>query len=118
MMKHFATVDEFGQWMATNHETTAEVWVALPKKGTPVASVTRSEALDVALCHGWIDSQANSADMPDGWWAQRFSPRRRRSNWSRINRARVEALTAAGRMRPAGIEQVERAKADGRWAAA
>ncbi|MFH0246837.1 YdeI family protein [Streptomyces chitinivorans] len=113
-----ATVDEFAEWMEKNHRDADEIWVALPKKGTDVPSITRSEALDVALCYGWIDGKAFSGNVPDGWWAQRFSPRRRRSPWSKINCAKVENLTAAGRMRPAGLEQVELAKADGRWAAA
>lgn len=113
-----ATAEEFAAWMEANHRTATEVWLALPKKGTDVPSVTRSEALDIALCYGWIDGKAYSGSTPDGWWAQRFSPRRPRSPWSRINCARAEALIAAGRMRPAGLEQVELAKADGRWDAA
>ncbi|TDD17247.1 YdeI/OmpD-associated family protein [Nonomuraea diastatica] len=115
---HCATADDFAAWLEEHHQTAAEIWLALPKKGTDVASVTRSEALDVALCYGWIDGKAASARMPDGWWAQRFSPRRPRSPWSKVNCARVEELIAAGRMRPAGLHQVERARADGRWAAA
>ncbi|GAB4085407.1 YdeI/OmpD-associated family protein [Myceligenerans cantabricum] len=115
---HCDTIDEFEQWMEENHETADEVWVALPKKGTDVASLTRSEALDVALCFGWIDGKAYSGHVPDGWWSQRFSPRRKRSPWSKINCGRVEELLAGGRMRPTGIAQVEQAKADGRWEAA
>ncbi|MEV0756479.1 YdeI/OmpD-associated family protein [Streptosporangium sp. NPDC050280] len=114
----FASVEEFATWLEANHRTADEVWVALPKKGTPVPSVTRSQALDVALCYGWIDGKAFSGNSPDGWWAQRFSPRRARSSWSKINCAKVEKLIAAGRMRAAGLEQIELAKADGRWAAA
>jgi len=114
----FGSVDEFAAWLEANHATATDVWVALPKKGTPVASVTRSEALDVALCYGWIDARANSAMMPEGWWAQRFCPRRSRSTWSKVNRVKVEGLVAAGRMRPAGLAQIEAAKADGRWDAA
>ncbi|MFF3315533.1 YdeI family protein [Streptomyces sp. NPDC003035] len=113
-----ACVEEFAAWMEAHHEAADEVWLALPKKGTAVASVTRSEALAVALCYGWIDGKAFSGNVPDGWWAQRFSPRKRRSPWSKINRAKVEKLIAAGRMRPAGLAQIELAKADGRWAAA
>lgn len=113
-----ASVEEFTAWMEAHHDTADEVWVALPKKGTPVPSITRSEALDVALCYGWIDGKAYSGNVPDGWWAQRFSPRKRRSPWSRINCAKVEKLIAEGRMRPAGLAQIELAKADGRWAAA
>ena len=113
-----ATPEEFAAWLEANHRTATGVWLALPKKGTAVPSVTRSEALDVALCYGWIDGKASSATMPEGWWAQRYSPRRARSPWSQINCGRVEQLIAAGRMRPAGLAQVEQAKADGRWAAA
>src|SRR5207302_8335496 len=113
-----ATVDEFAAWLEANHPTATEVWLALPKKGTAVPSVSRSEALDVALCYGWIDGKAFSGNVSDGWWAQRFSPRRARSPWSKINCARVEQLIAKGRMRPAGLAQVEQARADGRWAAA
>lgn len=114
----FASTEEFTAWMEVNHRTAAEVWLALPKKGTDVPSVTRSEALDVALCYGWIDGKATSATTPDGWWAQRFTPRTPRSTWSKVNRVKVEKLIQAGRMRPAGLEQIELAKADGRWAAA
>src|SRR4029453_18813083 len=85
------------------------------EEGTPVPSVTRPEAVDVALCYGWIDGKTTSSTMPDGWWAQRFTPRRPRSTWSKVNRIHVERLIAAGRMRPAGQRQVDLAKADGRW---
>ncbi|RZU52407.1 uncharacterized protein YdeI (YjbR/CyaY-like superfamily) [Krasilnikovia cinnamomea] len=111
----FASPDDFTAWMEQHHSTAAEVWVALPKKGTPVPSVSRAEALDVALCYGWIDGKSFSGNVPDGWWAQRFTPRRKRSSWSKINCARVEQLIAEGRMRPAGLAQIEAAKADGRW---
>ncbi|WP_197523053.1 YdeI/OmpD-associated family protein [Actinokineospora pegani] len=115
---HFPTVADFAQWMEANHTEVDEVWVALPKKGTDVGSLTRGEALDVALCYGWIDGKAYSGDVPEGWWAQRFSPRRKRSPWSKINCARVRELIAEGRMRPPGQEQIDLAKADGRWDAA
>ncbi|MFI8308352.1 YdeI family protein [Streptomyces sp. NPDC085927] len=114
----FATVDEFAQWMEEHHRTASEVWVALAKKGTDVPSVTRTESLDVALCYGWIDGKASSVGTPDGWWAQRFTPRRPRSSWSKVNCTKVEELIRTGRMRPAGLEQIELAKADGRWDAA
>ncbi|MEU9607378.1 YdeI/OmpD-associated family protein [Streptomyces sp. NPDC048057] len=114
----FTTVEDFTEWMEKHHRSAEEVWVALPKKGTPVTSINRTEALDVALCYGWIDGKAASANTPDGWWAQRFTPRRPRSPWSKINCAKVTELIDAGRMRPAGLEQIERAKEDGRWAAA
>ncbi|MFD9733439.1 YdeI family protein [Umezawaea sp. NPDC059074] len=119
-MEHqvFATIEEFEAWMEENHAVADEVWVPLAKKGTDVPSITRDEALDVALCYGWIDGKSFSGSTPEGWWAQRFSPRRKRSPWSRINCARVQELIEAGWMRPAGLEQIEAAKADGRWDAA
>jgi uncharacterized protein YdeI (YjbR/CyaY-like superfamily) len=89
------------------------VWIRIARKSAGRASVTADEADEVALCYGWIDSHRRAGD--DVWFLQRFSPRRRRSPWSRINAARVEALTAAGRMRPAGLAAVAAAKADGRW---
>lgn len=114
----FAGAEEFAQWLEEHHRTASLLWLAMPKKGVDAASVTRSEAVDVALCFGWIDGQASSARAPEGWWALRFSPRRPRSAWSKINCDKAEELIRAGRMRPAGLEQVERAKADGRWEAA
>lgn len=92
------------------------VWLKIAKKGTGVSTVTYSDALDVALCHGWIDSQKGAVDAT--WFKQRFTPRKPRSKWSRINVARAEALLAAGRMRAAGVAEVDAAKSDGRWAAA
>lgn len=88
-------------------------WVKFAKKGSGVTSMTYPEAVDVALCHGWIDGQARSLD--DTFYLQRFTPRRKKSVWSRINVDKVSRLTAEGRMRPAGLLEVERAKADGRW---
>jgi uncharacterized protein YdeI (YjbR/CyaY-like superfamily) len=117
-MLTFPDVATFEAWMAEHHAGADEVWVLFPKKGTPVASITRSETLDVALCHGWIDGKAMSGGAPEGWWAQRFTPRRKRSTWSKVNRVRVEKLIAAGRMTPAGQVQIDLAKADGRWDAA
>ncbi|MFE3070635.1 YdeI family protein [Streptomyces sp. NPDC059247] len=115
---HCVSVAEFAAWLEEHHEGADEVWIALPKKGTPVPSISRDEALDVALCYGWIDGKAYSGNVPEGWWAQRFSPRKRRSPWSRINCAKVEKLIGAGRMRPSGLAQIELARADGRWDAA
>lgn len=89
------------------------LWVKFAKKGSGVTSMTYPEAVDVALCHGWIDGQARSLD--DTYYLQRFTPRRKKSLWSRINVDKVERLIAEGRMRPAGLLEVERAKADGRW---
>ncbi|MFE0427017.1 YdeI family protein, partial [Streptomyces sp. NPDC058953] len=114
----FATADAYDQWLTEHHDTATEMWIALPKKGTDATSLTRAEALDVSLCHGWIDGLASSTNTPDGWWALRHSPRRPRSPWSKINRARAEELVREGRMRPAGLDRIESARADGRWAAA
>ncbi|GAA4891030.1 YdeI/OmpD-associated family protein [Streptomonospora salina] len=114
----FATAEDFADWLDEHHHSASSIWLAMPKKGTGAASVTRAQALDIALCFGWIDGQTSSARAPEGWWAQRFTPRRPRSAWSRINRDRAEELIAAGHMRPAGLEHVQRAKADGRWEAA
>ncbi|GAA4937761.1 YdeI family protein [Streptomonospora halophila] len=114
----FATAQQLAEWFEEHHRTVGHIWVAFPKKGTDARALTRSEVLDLALCYGWIDGQASSAGTPEGWWAQRYSPRRPRSPWSKINCAKAEELISAGRMRPAGLEEVERAKADGRWDAA
>ena len=113
----FATAADFEAWLAEHHATEDELWIEYPRKGTGVPSVTHSDAIDVALCFGWIDGLRRTSDEP-GFYTQRFTPRRARSKWSQVNVARVEALVAAGRMRPAGLAEVERAKADGRWAAA
>jgi uncharacterized protein YdeI (YjbR/CyaY-like superfamily) len=89
------------------------VWIKMAKKHTGVPSLDWARAVEVALCFGWIDGKAQRID--DDWYLQRFTPRRPKSNWSKINRQKVEALTAAGRMRPAGLAEVDHAKADGRW---
>lgn len=114
----FATAEDFDRWLTEHHETATEIWVALPKKGTDAVSVTRAEVLDIVLCHGWIDGRAESKGTPDGWWSLRHTPRRRRSPWSKVNRTRAEELVREGRMLPAGLAEIERARADGRWAAA
>jgi uncharacterized protein YdeI (YjbR/CyaY-like superfamily) len=111
-----ASAQEWEEWLATNHDSAKEAWLRLAKKGSGAVSVTRAEALEVALTHGWIDGQSASQD--ETYWLQRFTPRTRRSKWSKINCAAVEALIAAGRMKPAGLAAVEAAKSDGRWDAA
>jgi uncharacterized protein YdeI (YjbR/CyaY-like superfamily) len=103
-------------WLAEHHEASTGIWLRIAKKGSRTASVTIGDALDVALCYGWIDSQRKSYDM--NHYLQRYSPRRARSPWSRLNVERVDALIEAGRMRPRGLAEVAAAKADGRWAAA
>jgi uncharacterized protein YdeI (YjbR/CyaY-like superfamily) len=101
-------------WLAAHVEEQAGVWLVLAKKGTTEpTSVTYDQALDEALAHGWIDGLVGRRD--DATYRQRFTPRRRRSNWSARNAGRVERLSDEGRMHPSGIAEVERAKADGRW---
>jgi uncharacterized protein YdeI (YjbR/CyaY-like superfamily) len=103
-------------WLDREHESSSGVWLRLTKKGSDYRGPLYAEAVEVALCFGWIDGQAKSYDV--GSWMQRFTPRRPKGNWSRSNRDRVTVLLEQGRMRPAGLRQVEAAKADGRWDAA
>jgi uncharacterized protein YdeI (YjbR/CyaY-like superfamily) len=103
-------------WLEQHGSESREIWIKLAKKASGIASVTYGEAVEVALCYGWIDGQAKGLD--EDWHLQRFTPRRARSNWSKLNRARAEALIESGEMRAAGLLEVERAKADGRWDAA
>jgi uncharacterized protein YdeI (YjbR/CyaY-like superfamily) len=112
----FASADEWEAWLEEHHDRAAGVWIKVAKKGSGIPSVTIAEALDVVLCFGWIDGQRLAFD--EDWFLQRYTPRRARSNWSQINRDKVTALIAEGRMRPAGMRAVEAAKADGRWPAA
>ncbi|MEU5214976.1 YdeI/OmpD-associated family protein [Streptomyces sp. NPDC020807] len=112
----FASAEEFEAWLRDHHATSTGIWLKLRKKGPGIVALDYAQALDVALCHGWIDGQ--KAKFDDEWWLQRFTPRRPRSRWSKINRGKAEALTAQGRMRPSGQAEVDRAKADGRWEAA
>lgn len=102
-------------WLAEHHETARDVWLMIAKKNGNATTVTLDEALDEALCHGWIDSHRRAFD--GDYYLQRYSPRTRRSPWSSINAAKAEALTAAGRMRPAGRAAIETAKTAGRWPA-
>jgi uncharacterized protein YdeI (YjbR/CyaY-like superfamily) len=103
-------------WLAEHHGQRAEAWLRIAKQRSGIASVTAVEALDVALCYGWIDGQRKANDEVS--FLQRYSRRRSNSPWSKVNVAKVEALMAAGRMRPAGLAEVAAAKADGRWEAA
>jgi uncharacterized protein YdeI (YjbR/CyaY-like superfamily) len=109
----FASPAKWATWLAKHHETSKGLWLQIAKKGAEVSSVSYAEALEVALCFGWIDGQKKKLD--DQHWLQRFTPRTARSPWSKINRAKAEALLEKGEMRPAGVAEVERAKADGRW---
>ena len=101
------------EWLAANHDTAAGVWLKFAKKAAPVGTVTYGEAVEEALCYGWIDGQARGLD--EHFYLQRFTPRRRRSLWSQINREKATRLIERGRMSPAGLAQVEAAKTDGRW---
>jgi len=101
------------RWLQFNHDAAAGVWLKFAKKGSPAKTVTYGEAVEEALCFGWIDGQSRRLD--EHFYLQRFTPRRRRSVWSQINRQKATRLIAEGRMAPAGLAQVEAAQADGRW---
>ncbi|HEU0185976.1 MAG TPA: YdeI/OmpD-associated family protein [Blastocatellia bacterium] len=103
-------------WLDKNHATSSGVWLKLAKKASGIKSVTYDEALEVALCYGWIDGQKKSHD--ETYWLQKFTPRGPRSIWSKINTEKALRLIEGGRMRPAGLKAVESAKQDGRWEAA
>jgi uncharacterized protein YdeI (YjbR/CyaY-like superfamily) len=109
----FADRDAFAAWLDEHHAASDGIWLKFAKKGSGIASVTYKEALSVALAYGWIDGQVKAID--GDWYRQRWTPRRKRSVWSKINRAAAEAMIERGEMRPAGLAEVERAKADGRW---
>ena len=109
----FADPTEWERWLAQHQATAKGLWLKLAKKGADAVTVTYAEAVDVALCHGWIDGQAGSFD--ESFWLQRFTPRGPRSKWSQVNRAKVERLIEEGRMQPAGLAAVDAARQDGRW---
>jgi uncharacterized protein YdeI (YjbR/CyaY-like superfamily) len=109
----FRSAAEWERWLEDNHATAEGVWIKVAKKGTGIESVRDPEELETALCFGWIDSRREALD--ERYFLQRYTPRRSRSRWSRINRETAERLIAEGRMRPAGLAEIERAKADGRW---
>ncbi|MEO8076037.1 MAG: YdeI/OmpD-associated family protein [Acidobacteriota bacterium] len=115
-IKSFRSADAFEAWLRANHDKQPELWLKIHKKDSGLTSVTAAEALDVALCWGWIDSIRKSFDGQS--FLQRYGPRGARSIWSQINRDHVARLTAAGRMTEHGQRQVDAATADGRWAAA
>lgn len=112
----FAMEAEWAVWLAKNHRKSKGLWLRLAKKGSGLRSVTYREALEVALCYGWIDGQKRGES--EDAWLQRFVPRVAKSIWSRINREKIHALIASGRMKAAGLEAVEAAKKSGRWDAA
>jgi len=109
----FESTDAWDAWLAAHHAGSPGLWLKIAKKGAAGTTISYSEALDVALCHGWIDGQKGRHD--DKYWLQRFTPRKAGSKWSKINTERAAALIESGRMRPAGLREVERAQADGRW---
>ena len=116
--RDFPTLDfqdprAWAAWLAKNYGKSAGVWLRMAKKASGLKSVTHSEALEVALCYGWIDGQAKSGD--ENTWVQKFTPRGKKSIWSKINCAKALALIEAGKMKPAGLAEIERAKEDGRW---
>lgn len=112
----FETKKKFAEWLAKNHDESVGLWLKIAKKATGISTVTYAEALDVALCYGWIDGQKGSFD--EQYFLQKFTPRRSKSIWSKINVENVAGLIASGEMKPAGLKAVEAAKQDGRWAAA
>jgi uncharacterized protein YdeI (YjbR/CyaY-like superfamily) len=112
----FASPDAWRDWLAENHASSDGLWMKIAKKDSAQTSVTYPEAVEIALCFGWIDGQSRRLD--DDFWLQKFTPRRARSRWSAINRNNATRLIAEGLMQPAGLAQVEAAKADGRWDAA
>lgn len=115
-VKAFATARAWERWLAKEPATSDGLWIRIARQDSEIISITYGEAVEVALCYGWIDGQKAAVD--EQFWLQRFTPRRPGSRWSKINCGRVEALQAAGRMKPGGRREVERAKADGRWDAA
>ncbi|WP_307433268.1 YdeI/OmpD-associated family protein [Labrys monachus] len=112
----FASGAEWEAWLAPQPATSPGVWIKFARKGSGIACVTRQEAIDAALCHGWIDGQLGRFD--ESHFLIRFTPRRPRSIWSAINRTRALALIEEGRMQPHGLAEIEGARADGRWEAA
>lgn len=112
----FASQKDWAKWLDKNHAASSGIWMRLAKKTAELKSVNYAEALDVALCYGWIDGQKKSYDADS--WLQKFTPRGAKSVWSKINRGKAEELIAAGKMTPAGLLAIEKAKQDGRWEAA
>jgi uncharacterized protein YdeI (YjbR/CyaY-like superfamily) len=109
----FTDREAFAEWLEEHHEASDGIWIKFAKKASGIPSVTYKEVLAVALAYGWIDGQVRRVD--EDWYRQRWTPRRARSMWSKINRAAAEAMIERGEMKPAGLREVERAKADGRW---
>jgi uncharacterized protein YdeI (YjbR/CyaY-like superfamily) len=112
----FPSREAWERWLGAQHATSGGLWLKIAKKDSGIDTVSYAEALEVALCYGWIDGQKGKLD--DEYWLQRFTPRKPRSKWSRVNRDKAVELIERGEMRPAGLREVERAKGDGRWDAA
>src|SRR5487761_1189124 len=110
---HFKTSEDFRRWLERNHNESDGIWLRISKKDSQETSLRYAEALDQALCYGWIDGQRKPFDELS--WLQKFTPRRPKSGWSKINTQHVERLIKAGTMTPAGMNAVDAAKADGRW---
>jgi uncharacterized protein YdeI (YjbR/CyaY-like superfamily) len=115
-IRFFRDPSSWEAWLDENHAASRGVWLRLAKKASTVRSVSYEDAVQVALCYGWIDGQGKGED--ENYTLQKFTPRAKRSRWSKRNRERVLDLIAAGRMRPPGLQEIERAKQDGRWDAA
>ena len=115
-IKLFKSKPDWSAWLKKNHRKSSGLWLRMAKKDSGLLSVSHKEALDVALCYGWIDGQKRPEN--EQTWLQRFVPRSSRSIWSKINREKVQALIASGEMQAAGLEAIENAKKNGRWDAA
>lgn len=115
-IQSFVDRSEWEAWLGANHVSSRGLWIRFAKKASRHASVSHADALESALCYGWIDGQTDTDD--EDWWLQKFSPRGKSSIWSKINRAKVEELTKRGLMKPSGLKEATRAREDGRWDAA
>ena len=113
---HFELRQDWADWLTDNHSASPGLWLQIAKKGTDIQSVSYEEAIEVALCFGWIDGQKQAHS--EQYWLQKFTPRSDKSVWSKINKEKVLALIKERKMKPAGLREIERAKSDGRWDAA
>lgn len=112
----FESKKKWADWLVRQHDKSAGVWLKIAKKDSGIPTITYEEALDVALCYGWIDGQKKGFD--EEYWLQKFTPRGAKSIWSKINTEKAERLIASGEMKPAGLKAIDRARQDGRWDAA
>ena len=113
LILHMKGTKDWERWLTSHHESSLGVWLMIAKKGSALTSVSYADALETALCHGWIDGQKQAHDSEA--WLQKFTPRRGRSIWSKINRKKAEQLIASGRMTQAGLRAIENAKRNGQW---